>query len=688
MTIKNTLIFTFIFLAFSFPNQVSARSSTSKIKKQVKTQSNISQRQIPSHIKRKALARRDLIRNYKKLSAKQKLHLLTSMVRTMAALELAHSRRRGRVSTNYHDSLFHPFWSLFIMRAYADDNSNTCFLGGHLVPTNEGVCDWGAARADDRVKCTFGGNPGVKCNSALFPSSPCVKDFKYGPRILNYSSTQACAYADAHNIKKHIEDGGRDLTNISVDPNIVSEQLNKPSLWASANPNVWVDERDKLLDGYKDAYALLLAGHDDGEIVIQLQEIKDRCESNVSNRFEKKHCDAFEKDLDHLGVIESEPSPGESEDDPSPGEEEGNDGCFAFHELPGEHFCQVRVATDRSHSEKDHLIVRLEGTINNAVAVIDSPSRNAVAVIDSPSRNAVAVIDSPSRNAVVYRLDNDKYCKDSGFKGKKAYSENTSNFWHPNEICGDEASHPASFSYFEVNLSIEKKNGNNMCKFNFSDHQDDQHLLIPFNLRLLKDSSKLSNFLPGVKVHCPYINIDDGIIPRGNDTHINCAQLKNKLNGPTNADKCIDPDVVALRDAASSLKHLEQCSGGQTLTIRIRKGRGEYQLLDDWLEDHQSLDDGTYEIKIQRKKPGSNNTWTGHYEFNSHLGDTDDQFPHGRKHRTISDWLYGNGKSVNDADEGGGLNGVVSGLCHRPQRTKLPPPPYQIRGTGSGGRPD
>ena len=116
------------------------------------------------------------------------------MVRTMAALELAHSRRRGRAPTSYHDSLFRPLWSLFIMRAYADlagdppggdPLGDTCFFGGHLVPTDQsgGGCNWDAAR-DDHLGCDWkpGSRNGVRCNPDLFPSKPCVPDFREGPR--------------------------------------------------------------------------------------------------------------------------------------------------------------------------------------------------------------------------------------------------------------------------------------------------------------------------------------------------------------------------------------------------------------------------------------------------------------------------------------------------------------------------
>ena len=145
--IKNMFTFILITLSFSLAHQVSADISASKGKKQVKAQ-----RHIPSHIKKEALARRALIRNYKRLSAKQKLRLITSMVRTMAALELANARRQGLA--NY----IHPhlLWSLFIMRAYADATSgNTCFLGGHFVPNlPDGRCNWRAARNIRR--CTLG----------------------------------------------------------------------------------------------------------------------------------------------------------------------------------------------------------------------------------------------------------------------------------------------------------------------------------------------------------------------------------------------------------------------------------------------------------------------------------------------------------------------------------------------------
>lgn len=643
MTIKKILALTPFFLSLTLTNHVFADISTSGIKMQVKPQKNISQNKIPIHIKKKTLARRSLIRNYRKLSAKQKLRLLTSMVRTMAALELASAKRHGLA--HYRDP--HPFWSLLIIPAYADPNGETCFLGGHLVPLRNGRCNWSAARNNN--KCGLNDNPeaGIQCNSVLFPSSPCVPDLNRQQRrdrgIPFYSTTQACAYADAHNIKRHIENGGRDLTNIQADDYFATTQLlNNTNFWSSQDPNDWVVQRDGILGDHTGQYASLLARHNDGEVINQLQEIRDRC-SNASG-FEAKHCQAFNEDLNLLASAAPLDDPVDNISVEQPDEQ-----CFDFHELPGEHFCQVRVAT--SDTEKDHLIVRLTGTINNDGFLVSPPQREAVVY-----RLKEVDLDSGEKKK--------QYCRDSKFEGE-SFGANiplTSN--SKRIVCGKpNYSSAAKFSYSGTKFYIQKNNGNNMCKFSMIGNVPDNHYA-----QHLAAYENLSHFLPGVRVRCVGINIDDGTINRGDFTHTNCGQLKRELSGSTNANKCIDPDVVALDNAASFLKHDIHCRR-QNITIRIKKDGGEYQLLEDWLKDHQSFDDGTYRIQVQRKRIDSSTYLNGYYTFNSPLGSTTGivtQFPQGRKHRTLSDWLYGDGKSIND--EGGGLNGIVSRLCHRPPR--------------------
>ena len=639
--IKNMFIFILMVLSFSLVHQVSADISAPKVKKRVKTQRNVSQNRIPSHIKKKALARRNLIRNYKRLSAKQKLHLITSMVRTMAALELAHARRQGLAYYDNRNSLFNPFWSLFIMRAYADATSgNTCFLGGHFVPNlPDGRCNWRAARNIRR--CTLGDDQkGVQCNSDLFPSSPCVPDLTKQQRrdkgIPFYSTTQACAYADAHNIKRHIENESGNLTSIQTNEYFAAGQLINNSDFWSQDPNDWVRQRNRILDDHLDEYASLLASHNEGKVITQLQEIKDRC--SRASGFEAKHCEVFKEDLT---LLESAAPLGDSTDP----EQQADQECFDFHKLPGEHFCQVRVAT--TDANKDHLIVRLEGTINGDGFAI------------SP----------PNREAVIYRLDNEKkkYCKDSNFVGQKRYFGNTSNINSRNDICRAYSSHISVFSYLGVNLHIQKGSRNNICQFDPIDNVPDGHYV-----QHLNNSDKLSHFLPGVRVQCAQnVSIDDGIANGDSFTHTNCGTFKRELNGLTNTSKCLDPDVAALRNAASFLKHHAVCRG-QPVTVRIKKSNGEYQLLNDWLKNHQSFDEGEYKIQIQRKRPGSSSYLRAdYYTFNSRLGKTTGaitQFPYGRRDRIISDWLYGDGKSINDAGEGGGLNGIVSKLCHRPEQ--------------------
>ena len=674
MTIKNTLILTFIFFSLSFPliHQASARTP-----KMIKIQRSIASSRIPSHIKKKALARRALIRRYKRLSAKQKLQLITSMVRTMAALELAHTRRKGLA--NYHPP--HPFWSLFITQAYAVDpiRKDTCFLGGHLVPnrTNNGSCDWDAARRAHL--CELGDSSfGVECNRDLFPSSPCVLDFQDAKKkgIRNYSSTQACAYADAHNIKAHIDAGNTNsLTNIGADPNIVSQQLNDDSLWSSPDPNEWVNKRNDILSSQQDQYASLLAEHNEGAIIQEIEKIQGRCDNHVSNNFEKKHCETFKKDLESLRIPTIPPDEAPSpEDDPTTGATSETDSedenCFDFHKLPGEHFCQVRVA--KFDANKGHLVVRLEGTINS---------------------NGFA-INSPNREAVVYSLDNEKkkYCKDSNFE-KKNYvttpdQQGTSNLSGNSDssyACyrTENAQFPSTtrFSYGKAEVQIKKKKGySNMCNITVRNQTINDEYPI-----FLSKSDNLSNFLPGVRSQCPYVNIDDGASPRvTSDTHMNCLSFfRNQLNA-RETDRCVDPDVVALRNAANLLKHYNHCNG-QNIEVKIgevgernRVNHNAYQKLDDWLKNHQSFDNDTrYKIQIKigrqyRYYPSSN----AYENFNSHLEDSPTtwseynakpQFPYGRRDRTISDWLYGDGKSVSNAGENGGLHGVISKLCHPPE---------------------
>ena len=632
--IKNTLILTFISFSLSFPliPQASARISTAK--KQVKTQRKAPQKQVPSHIKKKALARRAFIRNYKRLSAKEKLHLITSMVKTMAALELASSRRQGFV----HYSEPHPFWSLFIMQAHADPKDKACFLAGHLLDnTLTGSCDWVKARRDQDIACTLrNGDLGVRCNRSVFPSSPCVKDFKDARDIRNYSSTQACAYADAHNIKQHIAAGNNSLDSIAQDESFVdqlTEEDSRNSFWRSGNPEDWVTKRNQILGDDFDQYESLLAGHSEGAVITYLQRIQQKCEkSTANNRFEQKHCNAFKTDLASLLIKTKD--------------------CFGFHELPGKHFCQVRVAT--SSTENDHLVVRLEGNSN---------------IVSPP----------PVRSAVVYRADyaQKKYCKDSNFENRPIYSSQTSNVKSDN-ICPEDQklSSSTAFSYSEQNVFIKKNNRNNMCQFssvaenNIPDNHYVKNLFIKDNL---------SNFLPGAQVHCSDPNpppraLSPTDLMAGTDSFNNhnysCYgnyQISRVLNSEAPSEKCVDPDVVALRNAASLIKNYTHC-GENNITISIEKEpkEGGYvsgtvsrtiwsKPLGNWLENRTSFGEegGYYKIHIQRKdRVGTRKT---HYV--THRNDTP---------RTTSDWLYGDGKSFKDANANLGLFGAISKLCPPP----------------------
>ena len=755
MTIKNTFLLIFISFSLSFLliPQASARSVGT-----IKIQRSIASSRIPSHIKKKALARRDLIRRYKRLSTRQKFKLITSMVRTMAALELANSRREGRRgTTSYNDSLFHPFLSLFITQAYAQSSGNrVCFLGGHLVDnTTDGTCNWDAAR-DAHKKCKLSnGNDGIQCNSALFPSNPCVRDFKdpQVENIRNYSSTQACAYADAYKYQKFLNSSGLDHPKDAVIEEF-DNKLKNSSLWSSSDPEDWVKKRNSILSEAgseaKGKYESLLANHTvNGEaaVITELQNIQRQCAADNINSFEKKHCRAFKTDLHQLnlnydhntapttltstsGIDDSdsaseqttsesapvpvpvpvpaaespptaepapvpaaespstaepapaataataataepataEPATAGKEDDPAEPEEdtdpsENDDDCFDFHELPGEHFCQVRVAATSDTEKKGHLVVRIEG-------------------------------EDANREAVVYHLDNEKkkYCKNSDFQ-KENYNparETSSNLSYPDHsscypINNMRFSNSAKFSYEQATIRITRKKGySNMCNLSVDGLTKNNFSLVG----PLDNSSKQSNFIPGIRVQCKASDdlrsriddIDDEVHRNENKathTYEGCQKWKEELNAPTTGHNCVDSDVVALKNATNYLQYQGNCQEPNITDpikhLKIKEcdpNRSDgtcvsnnTESLSDWLENNESFGDKTYRIFEE----GGEGDVGKRIDFK------------GTDNYTISDWIYEEGESEDQKSNIYGFYGITTHLC---SNRSPAPSPAETTGTG------
>ena len=121
--------------------------------------------------------------------------------------------------------------------------------------------------------------------------------------LRNYSTTQACVYADTQITVQHLEGRNPGFTNNQI----VRQQLN-PNLWGLRNADDWHSKRDKIItdalgdDGiarYREHFNSRLEGG--SRIQSQLQTINKACD-NVRKRFEKEHCRFFRRELNELGL--------------------------------------------------------------------------------------------------------------------------------------------------------------------------------------------------------------------------------------------------------------------------------------------------------------------------------------------------------------------------------------------------
>ena len=166
-----------------------------------------------SQISQKKSTRSLFMARYKRLSTQQKLRLYNVMISTMAALE------RSYYGRSRSSSAFPSFWDIWLTRAYAQ-SSSSCFYGGHII--ND--CNWSQARRRYNT-CQVNGVTGVRCNSNILLSEGiCVYTMEYARRqgLRNYSTTQACVYADTQITVQHLEGRNPGFTNNQI----VRQQLN------------------------------------------------------------------------------------------------------------------------------------------------------------------------------------------------------------------------------------------------------------------------------------------------------------------------------------------------------------------------------------------------------------------------------------------------------------------------------
>ena len=160
---------------------------------------------------------------YKRLSTRQKLRLYNVMIRTMAVLEHAYYRRSENSSSASY------FFNLFLQMAYAQSSSgNSCFYGGHIIRD----CNWSQAKRDYNT-CLVNGVKGIQCNSSiLLNEGICVYAIEHARRegLRNYSTTQACVYADTQITAQRLAGRSPPLTNDQV----VRSQLNS-QFWGSGD---------------------------------------------------------------------------------------------------------------------------------------------------------------------------------------------------------------------------------------------------------------------------------------------------------------------------------------------------------------------------------------------------------------------------------------------------------------------
>ncbi len=626
-----------------------SRASNARVKKRTSSRARKENRV------RRQNTRLSLEARWKRLPVKQKIKLYHSMVRTMAVLELSRRQRSTKTSSLY------PFWQLFIAQAYAQAPfSEKCFFGGHVLSG----CRWGAARRDSSKRCTLTGEygailNGIKCNSEIFPTAPCVQDFRDvgGTRRKTYSTTQACAYADAQLIADQLKNSGSlDLDAITPEQKnaVFWDQIIPGDLWASGNPEDWIEQRDQLIKdtlGGNDAmtrYNVALLNATDGNIVERLEDVEAACRLNhVQNPFEQKHCDVFINDFNVLKEAKEQRN------------------CFKFHKLPGEHFCQVRTTTGvRDDATHKYRVVRLEKSGD-----------------DEQSRLKAVVYQSESGPA-------GDYCLDSSFTAHDKHVDNTqltnfSNLTYPSQkepglACNRGQSHSASFTYQGHEIEIKKEHGpSNRCLFD--DDIDD------IDRDLGNDQTDL--FFPGI----------------ANDENNNIyktalEEYNNTKDQGENKDKCIEPYHVALHEAG--LLFYKACpnpSSRDNLVARDpNKQSSEYDVfkpLSSWLAFLSYKDFETFSIFPSTNKETAK-------PINFIIPNCSDDSAC-RKNLTFMDYWCGIGNAPSadgtectspdsPAGEGEGSNtwttGLANELRHCSEATQAPPARRRAGGATDGLR--
>ena len=243
---------------------------------------------------------------YKRLPFEKKLRLYNVTLKTMAMLERSYYRQS-------RSSAFYFLKDLWLTKAYAQSTPPNCFYGGHIVES----CDWQEAEQTHST-CQIGGEQdGVVCNTTLFSSGICVHKMAEAQRrgLRNYSTTQACAYADAHikaqNLLRSQRANSDQVIPLMTNDQIVKSQLTD-KFWDSSNPDAWHDKKEEIVkmvlgeEGGLEQYNNYLK-KDVKNIVAQLGAVQEAC-NHVVNAFEKKHCAYFEKELEEANLLYSSQS--------------------------------------------------------------------------------------------------------------------------------------------------------------------------------------------------------------------------------------------------------------------------------------------------------------------------------------------------------------------------------------------
>ena len=357
-------ILTFGFLSTGFAEvQSKVKDQTSVLVAKLQSKPKVASR-------RQKTSQKWTVTLFNKLSVKQKIRVYNSLITTMAVLEIGGQSRPSSAH----------FLRLLINRAYAQ-NGSTCFFAGYPAPCNNPNSIY------SNNQCSVQGRPGVKCNTDLFPTAPCVHRLAYGQRgrIRGYATTQACAYAEAIRMKAYLQQ--TDLNDITEDSikrwgeenssdDAVDQIMNDSSLWGYPL-DAWKEKTDALRyqddDGKSDAYFQAFTDDEGTNSIVQtLNDVQETC-GGVRKTFERKHCDFFTNDLQDIREAVNNVTPVEATDDR--GAEVIKEECKPFSQLPGEHFCQAKL------SDNKYIVVRFETPINE----ITTGDGNVIGTDTNPS---------------------------------------------------------------------------------------------------------------------------------------------------------------------------------------------------------------------------------------------------------------------------------------------------------------